>query len=48
MKPEEKNALIEHRVSKAIAAVDDVDFLIKNRKFILAVNRIYYGMFYIL
>ena len=48
MKPEEKNALIEHRISKAIAAIDDVDFLISNRKFILAVNRIYYGMFYIL
>jgi len=48
MKPEEKNALIEHRISKAIAAIDDVDFLISNKKFILAVNRIYYGMFYIL
>ena len=48
MKPEEKNALIDHRISKAIAAIDDVDFLISNRKFILAVNRIYYGMFYIL
>jgi len=48
MKPEEKSALIEHRISKAIAATNDVDFLISNRKFILAVNRIYYGMFYIL
>ena len=48
MKPEEKNALIEHRISKAMAAIDDVDFLISNGKFILAVNRIYYGMFYML
>ena len=31
-----------------MAAIDDVDFLISNRKFNLAVNRIYYGMFYIL
>ena len=42
MKTNEKNALIEHRISKAIAAIDDVDFLISNKKFLLAVNRIYY------
>ena len=48
MKADEKNALIEHRISKAIAAIDDVDFLISNKKFLLAVNRIYYGMFYML
>ena len=48
MKADEKNALIEHRISKAMAAIDEVDFLISNKKFLLAVNRIYYGMFYIL
>jgi len=48
MKADEKNALIEHRISKAIAAIDEVDFLISNKKLLLAVNRIYYGMFYIL
>jgi uncharacterized protein (UPF0332 family) len=48
MKADEKNALIEHRISKAIAAIDEVDFLVSNKKFLLAVNRIYYGMFYIL
>jgi len=48
MKDDEKNALIEHRVSKAMAAIDEVDFLINNNKLFLAVNRIYYGMFYIL
>lgn len=48
MKADEKNALIEHRVSKAMAAIDEVDFLINNNKLLLAVNRIYYGMFYIL
>ncbi len=48
MKADEKNALIEHRISKAIAAIDEVDFLMSNKKFLLAVNRIYYGMFYIL
>ena len=45
---DEKNALIEHRISKAIATIDEVDFLISNKKLLLAVNRIYYGMFYIL
>ncbi len=48
MKADDKNALIEHRISKAIAAIDEVDFLMSNKKFLLAVNRIYYGMFYIL
>jgi len=48
MKDDEKNALIEHRVSKAMAAIDEVDFLINNNKLLLAINRIYYGMFYIL
>ena len=48
MKADEKNALIEHRISKAMAAIDEVDFLINNNKLLLAVNRIYYGMFYIL
>ncbi len=40
MKDDEKNALIEHRVSKAMAAIDEVDFLINNNKLLLAVNRI--------
>ena len=48
MKDDEKNALIEHRISRAIAAIDEVDFLISNKKLLLAVNRTYYGMFYIL
>ncbi len=41
MKADEKNALIEHRIAKAIAAIDDVEFLINNKKFLLAINRIY-------
>ena len=39
MKDDEKNALIEHRISKAIATIDEVDFLISNKKLLLAVNR---------
>jgi len=48
MKDDEKNALIEHRTARATNTIEEVSFLIKNRKFLLAVNRIYYGMFYIL
>ena len=48
MKKDEKDALIEHRILKATNTIDDVEFLIKNKKFTLATNRIYYGMFYLL
>jgi len=48
MKDDEKNALIEHRITRATDTIEEVSFLIKNKKFLLAVNRIYYGMFYIL
>lgn len=48
MNDDEKNALIEHRITRAVDSIDDVEFLIKNKKYLLAVNRIYYGMFYIL
>ncbi|MDL2122788.1 MAG: hypothetical protein LWX51_06835 [Deltaproteobacteria bacterium] len=47
MKDDEKNALIEHRIARATNTIEEVSFLIKNKKFLLAV-RIYYGMFYIL
>ncbi len=48
MKDDEKNGLIEHRITRATDTIEEVSFLIKNKKFLLAVNRIYYGMFYIL
>jgi len=48
MKDDEKNALIEHRIARATDTIEEVSFLIKNKKFLLSVNRIYYGMFYIL
>lgn len=48
MKDDEKNALIEHGIARATDTIEEVSFLIKNKKFLLAVNRIYYGMFYIL
>jgi uncharacterized protein (UPF0332 family) len=48
MKEEDRKALIEHRISKADDAVRDVEFLIKSNRPLLAINRIYYGIFYIL
>jgi uncharacterized protein (UPF0332 family) len=48
MKEEDRKALINHRISKADDAVRDVEFLIKSKRPLLATNRIYYGIFYIL
>lgn len=40
--------LIEHRMAKADETIRQVEFLIQNSLMELAVNRIYYGMFYAL
>jgi uncharacterized protein (UPF0332 family) len=45
---QERTDLIKYRIEKAQKAEDDVNFLIENNKLHLAVNRIYYGSFYIL
>ena len=44
----ERQALIQYRIDKAYGAVEEVEFLLKNEKFTLAVNRVYYGLFYVL
>ncbi len=44
----ERDRLVEHRLSKALEAADHVEFLMANGMLALAVNRIYYGMFYAL
>lgn len=40
--------LIIHNTNKAISTQKEVEFLIKNKYYALALNRIYYGMFYII
>jgi uncharacterized protein (UPF0332 family) len=47
---EEKDrvVLIKYRIEKAKKAAEDACFLIDNNRLLLAVNRIYYGAFYIL
>ena len=44
----DRETLTNYRIDKAKKAGDDARFLIDNNKLHLAVNRIYYGAFYIL
>jgi uncharacterized protein (UPF0332 family) len=44
----DRTTLIQYRIEKARTAEKDARFLIENDKLHLAVNRIYYGAFYIL
>lgn len=41
-------ALIEYRIQQAFETVELAKFLVENKKFVIAVNRIYYGMYYAL
>ena len=42
----DRKELIKYRMQQASECVEEVGFLIENNKFKIAVNRIYYGMFY--
>jgi len=41
-------ALIEYRLQQAFETIELAKFLAINQKFVIAVNRIYYGMYYAL
>ena len=43
---EQRKALIEYRSEQAQSAIKEAEILIDNRMFRASVNRIYYGMFY--
>ena len=45
---EEREELIRYNIEKSHQAIEDVKFLIENNKLHLAINRIYFGTFYIL
>ncbi|HLP57462.1 MAG TPA: HEPN domain-containing protein [Candidatus Deferrimicrobium sp.] len=45
---EEREVLIKYRTEQAYETAEEAKFLIDNEKLKVAVNRIYYGMFYIL
>lgn len=48
MKKSDIKELITHRIEKATNMIQEVEFLISNKKYSFAMNRIYYGLFYIL
>jgi uncharacterized protein (UPF0332 family) len=44
--PDDKNALVALRIEQAEKCISDVEFCMAEGKLELAINRIYYGMFY--
>ena len=48
LKEEDKKTIIQYRINRALETIDEVDFLLNNKKLSLAVSRIYYGCYYIL
>lgn len=47
LKESDKSILIQHRINQSLKALEDVKFLLDNKKLSLASNRIYYAVFYI-
>lgn len=43
-----RNELVKYRLEQAYKAAEDAEFLIENKRYGLAINRIYYGIFYLL
>ncbi len=44
----DKAILIQHRITQSLEALENVQFLLDNKKLSLASNRIYYAIFYII
>jgi len=44
----EREALIDYRLKQAVESIDLAKFLVSSDKLVVAVNRIYYGMYYAL
>ena len=42
----DRNALVEYRLQQAYETIELARFLVNNKKLVIAVNRIYYGMYY--
>ena len=45
---ESRKHLIQHKLDKADSTIDDIRFLLDNDKLDIAINRIYYAVFYAL
>jgi uncharacterized protein (UPF0332 family) len=48
IRDEERNYLIRYRIQQAYDTIGLAEFLIDSNKLVVAVNRIYYGMYYAL
>ena len=48
MEDVDRDALVKYRLNQAIETIELAKFLVKNDKLVIAVNRIYYGMYYAL
>ncbi len=44
----DRDALVKYRLNQAFETIELAQFLMKNDKLVIAVNRIYYGMYYAL
>jgi uncharacterized protein (UPF0332 family) len=45
---DEREALVEYRLNQAFDTIELAKFLLSSEKLVIAVNRIYYGMYYAL
>jgi uncharacterized protein (UPF0332 family) len=43
---DDRDIVISHRIARAYEAYEDAVFLLVNKKYTIAVTRIYYGLFY--
>lgn len=48
MNDEDLKKLITYKIERSLASLDDAKFLIENKKYLLAANRLYYSAFYII
>lgn len=44
----DRDSLIEYRINQALDTIELARFLVSSDKLVIAVNRIYYGMYYAL
>jgi uncharacterized protein (UPF0332 family) len=44
----DRDSLVEYRLNQAFETIELTEFLVSNDKLVIAVNRIYYGMYYAL
>jgi len=48
MDENDRDTLVGYRLQQALETIELAKFLVENQKFVIAINRIYYGMYYAL